>query len=110
MLSDKQIIGVLTSNNTFIHKFADKCFEAQPAIIDEKTGKVIFEEEEAHWDCSDDEAYDYFMEMNGIKHFTTNLFDPDSYEFHRARYLLIEEEEALYELMLVINAYKKTQC
>lgn len=109
MLSDKQIISVLTSNTTFINKFADKCFEAKPAIVDEKTGKVISDEDDAQWDCDDDDAYDYFMEMDGIKHFTTNLFDPDSYEFHRARYLLIEEEDALYELMLVINAYKKTR-
>ena len=106
-MNDEQIIKTMTSNLDFIHKFADRCFEAQPALIE--NGRVVWEAEPAAWNCSDDEAYDYFIERNGIKHFSSDwLFDNDI-DRERAYYLLTEKEEALHEIMTIINAYKATR-
>jgi hypothetical protein len=109
MKNDKQIIKTMTSNLPFIHEFADRCFEAQPAEIDED-GRVVWKAVEAAWDCDDIEAYDYFMELNGIKHFSSDwLFDNEK-DRERAYYLLVEDEqEALHEIMTIINAYKETR-
>jgi hypothetical protein len=108
---DERIIKIMTSNLHFIHKFADFCFQAHPEEVDsDDEDHVIWEALPADWDCTDDEAYDYFMECGGFKHFSSDwLFDNDK-DRERALYLLVEEEEALMQLMIIINKYRKTRC